>query len=330
MDAQSPDTAGAACAELCALLAPLLPDEFISHYWLSRPLYLKGAPDKFSALFNRARFDAAAQRAWSADSAGACRLHAMMPTDEEDLIDTPMTMEQIGAGDIEALLAAGISVCLTDVGCADPGLADFALKVKHQMQYTGNVRFNSYLSPAWSGADMHFDARVSTTLQIEGRKRWVYATRPSITWPVCNAQLGRDGSVVWANPWAGHNPWEKLPPMDEVEFTEVVLEPGDLLCLPAGTWHDVKATGTGSLALNLSFGPPSLSAWLAEILAVELAGEDAWRAGPPPVPASEREAGIPVSVAEYLAARLQEAAAFLASYEANTPVAYAAWRRLIR
>jgi ribosomal protein L16 Arg81 hydroxylase len=67
------------------------------------------------------------------------------------------------------------------------------------------------------------------------------------------AQVDRAGVVRYFSP----DPVDRgrVYSARDVAFHEVVLHPGDLLCLPAGTLHAAKAID-GSLALNLALGRP--------------------------------------------------------------------------
>jgi ribosomal protein L16 Arg81 hydroxylase len=98
---------------------------------------------------------------------------------------------------------------------------------------------------------VHFDARIATAIQIEGRKKWRFANRPSIPWPIHNGIINDNGMIEWQFPPTA---WEQqIKPVMALEWTEVVLEQGDFLCLPAGTLHQAKAVDGHSLSLNVNF-----------------------------------------------------------------------------
>jgi ribosomal protein L16 Arg81 hydroxylase len=87
------------------------------------------------------------------------------------------------------------------------------------------VKVNLYASaPEHQAINVHFDDHDVFILQIEGRKNWkVYPA----------------GFV---------NPEQKQPP--ELPYLECLLEPGDLLYIPAGHWH-VALARTASLHLTI-------------------------------------------------------------------------------
>jgi ribosomal protein L16 Arg81 hydroxylase len=266
-------------SELSRLLAPLEPHTFVEEYWARKPLHIRGTSAKFTGLFDSDRFFAAVRRAETRGDR-SFRIGVVLPPDAYDPLGLTST-EPIRAADIDHWLARGNTICVNDISAGDDRLAEFAEAIRSELMFTGRVRFNCYLSPDGSGADTHFDARVATTLQIEGRKRWRFAERPAIDWPPSNAQVRRDGTAAWLSPLAGFGDLDGKP-VDESEFAEVVLEPGDVLILPAGTWHNAKAAG-GSLALNLTFTPMSFLELLLRAVQPQLLASSDWRGGPPVV-----------------------------------------------
>lgn len=315
--------------ELRDLLAPLEPDVFFKEYWQVRSAFIKGVPEKFSGLFDRERFYRSVSRARELDHIASFRLNALRSGKEDEPL-TLASMECIVPEDVDRLLAEGMTICVNDICAVDDKLSSFARAVKLQMGYVGNVRFNCYLSPDGSGADRHFDARVSTTLQIEGRKRWRFSPRPAIDWPLSNAQIDFDGVPRWMSPWSGNEGWERLEPVDEDQFDEVILEPGDVLCLPAGTWHSAKAIG-GSLALNLAFSPMAFFSFLSRMLEAAFLSRDTWRSGPPPTVAEEMTSDrLPMKVEFYLAERLQELRDFLEAVDTKEPGVFKLWQDLVK
>ena len=62
--------------------------------------------------------------------------------------------------------------------------------------------------------------------------------------------------IEWQKP---PTPWEQqIKPVVDLEWTELILEPGDFVCLPAGTLHEAEAVGGHSLSLNVNFNRAGL------------------------------------------------------------------------
>lgn len=312
--------------ELRDLLAPLTPTEFLAEYWQRRPVFIKGQPEKFLGLFSRQEFDAALQSGARRTDLPSFQINIIAPSLGNGKL---AHMKGISPDEVDLKMREGFTVCVNDIGVGDEKLTFFSRMIREQMSYIGSVWFNCYLSPDGSGAGTHFDSAVTTSLQIEGRKRWRYSARPAFDLPISNAQLRGDGTPVWTLPWVGGEPWQKLENVDEATFTEVILEPGDLLYLPAGTWHNAKALGH-SLALNLAFSPLSFVEMLAQLIEPEFQSRVEWRASPPPIyfediPPSE---GLPATVQTYITERLKEMQAYIAGLDPAGPEISAMWRRL--
>jgi uncharacterized protein (DUF2237 family) len=84
----------------------------------------------------------------------------------------------------------------------------------------------------------------------------------------------------------------------------VELDPGDLLCLPAGTWHSARGVGF-SLALNLYFAPRSLLDQFIPLLQNFTALNEHWRGGPP-VTLEKVQGNMPSAVSTYMRERADE------------------------
>ncbi len=262
---------------LADLLAPVTPEQFATEYWGRRALHVTGPADRFAALIDDESFAAAL-------ALGRSRVGVLHPADPDEPLTAGYT-QTVGASEVDAAVAAGRTVCVTDLSNGSPALAALAETLRAQLGTVGPARFNAFLSPPGSGADLHIDARVTTSLQVQGRKEWWFGSRPAVDWPRSNVQRLPTGEPVWMYPWCGSRPWEALAPVSRAGLEHVVLEPGDLLCLPAGTWHAARAVDR-SFALNLSFSPPDVPALVAAVLGDHLGDSQRWRGDLPPSPGS--------------------------------------------
>ena len=223
-------------------------------------------------------------------------------------------MQRIAPEDVDANLAEGLTICVNDISVGDERLRFLARTVREQMSFLGEVWFNCYVSPDGSGANTHFDCTVTTSLQIEGRKRWRFSPAPAIDLPPSNAQVRRDGQPVWMLPSFGYEEWDRLEKVDETTFTEVVLEPGDLLYLPAGTWHNAKAIEF-SMALNMVFCPMNFFTLLMRLIEPAFQANPGWRGNPPPVYDVADDGHVPLQVESYLRDRFSELREFIGALD---------------
>jgi ribosomal protein L16 Arg81 hydroxylase len=181
------------------------------------------------------------------------------------------------------------------------------------------VIINAYASPAGKGFGMHFDSQSVFIIQLDGSKKWRYALKPALPNPPSNC-LADESSVA---EFQRAYPWAELA-TDEASMTEQTLQPGDVLYLPAGTWHRAEADGH-SIALTLTILPFSARDLLLEILAKALEREPNWRQYMPLIPVDcAPVVGLPASIEEFIAAKIRD----LRMWTANLTVAKAGvrWR----
>jgi len=323
----------AAGNELAAWLAPVTPEQFVREYWGRKPLFVKGFKEKYAGFFDgetfgraltapgpypddflRASFDRKTERGTSALPAlpGELRSSAIRAS-----------VDQAGP-----LFDAGATLCVSQLEMRVPALAPFAAAIKRQLGFVGKASFNAYLSPAGSGFNWHFDGRIASTLQIEGSKIWRFANEPALAWPRGNGSIRGDGTAHYTDPIAAQS-WEQLAPFDERAVTEVLLEPGDLLILPAGIWHEACGGTGGSLALNLSFTPVSYTAFVRELLDALLAADPAWRSPAPVLRGAEPGTVDPDGIAAITRA-LQQAATALGSLAGDSPAVVRLWQAFVQ
>lgn len=205
---------------------------------------LPGSASRFAELYDHARLLAALARAQERSCATNLGFIVVDPLGDGLAFTEPLELAAI-----DEQLGQGRTICVTALSACDPQLDVFAQAINRSLDCASDVRFNAYLSPAGARTPFHTDVRASTTLQLTGRKRWCYQSRPATPYPSSNAQADRWGDVQWMNPFYATGEPPPLPSRDQLEAR--TLGPGDLLHVPAGAWHEVVTEEQG-LALNLS------------------------------------------------------------------------------
>ena len=221
----------AAQGDLKALLYPIEEQAFFERYWNQKALYIRGVPDKFAGLFDRAAFDRGIH---------TCADLKVGFTDEKGW---PGHFN-IKPEQVEQMLAAGKTVCASVINPGNAVLTTFINQMARNFFVAGRFFFNSYLSPDGAGFGLHLDHHPVSILQIEGQKRWWYSPEPGLREVITNVSFPKDRDVLML-------PWVTVTRPREEEVCEVVLSPGDVLYLPKGTWHRAQAIG-GSLGLTLA------------------------------------------------------------------------------
>jgi len=261
------------------LLGELEPRRFFAEVWQREARVLRGGPERFAALFDRAAFDAALHRcehlkAYTRDARG-------WP------VERPVTPDAAPAA-----FAGGATLCASSIQ-GDARLDAFLRAFASQVLSAGELGFNAYHSPDGQGFELHLDDHPVWILQGEGRKRWWYSARPGVADAPATVTFPPGVPALQA-PWGAV---VKRPP--ESELVEAVLEPGDALYMPQGTWHRAAAVER-SLALTLATSRASCVELVQRAVVRRLAARREarrnlpgfWSGGLPPgeLPAELREA----------------------------------------
>jgi ribosomal protein L16 Arg81 hydroxylase len=283
---------------LARILFPLSASEFVERYFQRHALKISGTRQKFDFLFRPGDLETNLERV------------------PDILAYFPDRQAKIDPAEIQDMVRSGATVCLIGLESAHANLANAANRIKSELHYSGEVAFRAYLSAPSRGIfDVHYDARVATTLQIAGQKRWWYATTPAVPFPLSNS--GR----------SSQRRHSRHRPPTRASLRSVLLRPGDLLCLPAGTWHCARAQ-TMSLALSLTFGHHRTGVFdsIAAALRQRLERDPAWRA---PLPATTRTPPrdrVPADVAAILGERIDLLQRELTRMRQSTAALRRVWR----
>lgn len=245
------------------LIAPVSIEEFLSEDWTRRIRFVKGSPSKISGLrFGLSTLERLKSRRGTVIKVG-------FPDIQEQYQELTIQPE-----DATKYYQAGMTLCFGSVDEQHPPLRAFAARIKAELGYPHSVYFNSYLSPPTRGTQLHFDPQSVLTIQVEGRKLWRVAPEPCIPFPL----RGTSSAPIPMLSYAERFPWTRLERPDRSTLQEILLEPGDILYLPAGTWHEPEAEADcHSLALALTFEPVSVLDLLREALDEELVADARWR-----------------------------------------------------
>lgn len=165
---------------------------------------------------------------------------ALSDTENVRAIFNSMHRASIAPNDARDMFSAGATICVTGIDLAVPAIRDLTKRVRSELGYLGVLSANAYCSPVGSGLSKHYDPRIVTVIQLAGTKRWVYSLDPFELNPL-RVSYDDDSRETLLHQ---HN--------SQVGTRSVILSPGDILCLPAGTVHEACAESP-SLSLNLAF-----------------------------------------------------------------------------
>lgn len=227
---------------LDSLLAPLGRDAFFRDYFGRKHLHVKGSPERSAAILTLAGLNGlmSMTSVWSPQT-----LKVMMDRNPVPVPDYCSRTLALG-GDGTALrpdpdlvqrwIGKGASVILNDVDALSPGVRQFANEL--QEATGGRSQANVYFSMSQHQAfGPHCDVHEVFAVHCNGEKLWnIYENREDTPINHPSFQFGdaererRAGKVA----------------------EQVHMQPGDLLYIPRGLYHDALASQNG--ALHIAFG----------------------------------------------------------------------------
>ena len=224
------------------IMAPLGVERFLAEYEGRKPLHLKGNSDKFAEVMNWDKLNALLSQAtiWSQSS-----LHLVLDKKPVPAASYCATAAGRDGGQVlrpdpdkvQEYLRRGATLIANDIDHLNRGMTAFADAMEQGLG--GMVQGNLYLSSRRrQGFAAHFDTHDVYAVHVEGTKTWhVYEGRAAD--PIAHAMFKSYGQ--------DHHEQAKGKLLMDVH-----MEPGDLLYLPRGQYHDAIADEGG--AVHIAFG----------------------------------------------------------------------------
>lgn len=224
------------------IMAPLGADRFFAEYEGQRPLHLKGTADKFAQIMNWAKLNELLGMAtiWS---------HASLVLVLDGEIVTPSRYCAPAPGrdggqvmrpdpdKVKDFVRRGATLVANDIDHLNPGLVAFSDAMERALG--GKVQGNLYLSSRRRpGFAAHFDTHDVYAVHVEGTKTW-------------HVYEGRAVDPI-AHPTFKTLPREHHEKAKGRLLMNVEMEPGDILYLPRGQYHDALADDGGTV--HIAFG----------------------------------------------------------------------------
>ena len=177
---------------------------------------------------------------------------------------------------VKGLLRQGASLVLNDIASLTPGIGAFADDMKRT--FGAKVAANLYYSQQQVQAfKSHYDRHEVFAVQLYGQKKWrVY--KGQATAPI-------EHPAFYNVPQANYD--RMKGPLDR----EFLMNPGDVIYLPRGQFHDALAVSGHSLHITFSCMIP-MGLNLVEDMVERLIGEDMFRADLPRPDTPEGEAAL--------------------------------------
>jgi len=257
---------------LSKLITPVSPDDFVERYWGKETLFVPGDAAKIESIFGRALgwedfYDVARQQAqWTHKGFSLFAASLLCgPGSMEHRDRTGGFLPMVGVDPLQAprMLAAGIPVTLAKAHWFSPLIADFLRSFTDDLVGLRNLDCTLTTNVKGPGVGTHFDAFPTLHLQLVGAKRWMVSSVPEQPWPNLPGVVDSQGRKEYIDP-QGSRVDESL---DRSRLVTYDVKPGDVLFLPAGTWHEAHVEGEPVLALELLFNRFKISEVVSQVLA---------------------------------------------------------------
>ena len=224
---------------LCALLNLSSPSEFLDSYWPDRFCLLRGPVERLAGLADNGLDEIIAMekhhtRANFRTLEGRSRLMPVEPGQEKKLYETGFT--------------------LYFHSLDSPRLSEWTAALDEELGLVpGATRVSAFASRRGLGLKAHYDANVNFVCQAAGVKRWRIAPNTHVKNPTVGYAVGNTPSPQQAAEAPDGFPGEMPRPFETVD-----MEPGTVMFLPRGTWHDTETIESASLHFNIQCG---LATW---------------------------------------------------------------------
>lgn len=257
---------------LADILFPLTPQEFFNSHWPNEPLFLPATPGKLEQLFALPQLQdleqivAARQRKVRAclpdfdDEYSSIHLE---PQDALKAYRNNMTLVFDSMQSQDATIADTLRNIRMDLGLVTGGEENDLCK----------ARSIAYATPAGCGTRLHFDANANFIIQIQGSKTWRLAPNDSVDYPT---ERFTTGSLEMPAALENQCHAPLLDVLPEDDYLEFVMEPGCVLFVPRGYWHETT-TEENSLSLNFTFSQPTWADVFTKSLQELLLRSPEWR-----------------------------------------------------
>ncbi|WP_439596584.1 cupin domain-containing protein [Falsiroseomonas sp.] len=222
---------------LAALLAPITPERFLAEHLDRQPLHIRGTAAKFADVLSWRQINRLLDMThiWTSTSLKLVMDGGAVPAEQFCTRATSRdgaAVLQPDAKLVQGWIAKGASVVMNDVDSLTPGLASVSNTL--EAAGLGKAQANVYISwQSHKAFHTHYDTHDVWAVQVEGEKVW-------------NIWEGRADYPIAHPAFRGQPQAHHDQARGKLRGT-VTMQPGDLLYLPRGWYHDALAEAPASV-----------------------------------------------------------------------------------
>lgn len=254
------------------LIAPISIDDFLTSHWPHKPLFIPANAAKIENLLSLPQL----QSLENLIAARTTKVRACLPD-----FDDEYSSIMVETSDAMKVYQNSMTLVFDSMQKQSPEIAESLKQITQDLglvigSYDHNLcqaRSIAYATPAWCGTRLHFDANANFIIQISGTKKWTLAVNNSVVHPTERFTTG-SLEMPLALEKQCHAELLHEAPEDAVEY---LMEPGSVLFVPRGVWHETT-TEEDSLSLNFTFSQPSWADVFSKSIHAYLLNSSEWRA----------------------------------------------------
>ena len=254
------------------LLNPVKKEDFLTLNWPLKPIFIQANQKKLAALQQIEQL----RDLESVIAARQLKVRACLPD-----YDDEYSSIHVGPEDALKAYRNNMTLVFDSMQKQNQTISQILQNIRRQLGLvTGGAENNLcharsivYATPAGCGTRLHFDANINFIIQLQGSKIWRLAPNNSVTHPT---ERFTAGSFEMS---AALEKQCQAPLIDEMpdDSLEVDMQPGCVLFVPRGYWHETT-THEDSLSLNFTFSQPSWADVFTKSLQEHLLQFPEWRA----------------------------------------------------
>lgn len=253
------------------LVYPHTEADFLKSHWPETPLFIPATPNKLEHLFKLPQL----QSLEALVTARLLKVRACLPD-----FDDEYSSIQVEPKDALKVFQNNMTLVFDSMQTQSEMISDSLKKLTTDLDLVIGAQENNlcqarsiaYATPAWCGTRLHFDANANFIIQISGTKKWTLAKNNSVNYPTERFTTGSLEMPMALEKQCHAELLDSVPP-DAVEY---LMEPGCVLFVPRGYWHETAAD-EDSLSLNFTFSQPSWADLFSKSIHALLLNSPEWR-----------------------------------------------------